>query len=475
MLEEAPDVARARLEAFQTPDDSLSPEQRLALIESAWVAGSEHATSDESTAESYWVARELVRSYLRTGADQQLARDEILGRLKKLGQSGGLKNEKPAIDLAVLTEISRQMPPPLHDQRASAPGTIRTIRVFDDPNPGEPSEYAAWLPPEYHSSRSYPAIVVLHGKESPSEALGPWLEEATRRGFILIAPEYGMRGKPAAYQYSSGEHAAVLLALHDARRRFAIDSNRVFLAGTLEGGNMAWDVALAHPDLFAGAAVISGFPAKFAWPNKANAGFVPLYLVMGDLSAPTEDPVVFEQWAKPLIKGNNDIRYVKMYKRGLEPFPEEIPTILQWASSRSRVPAPNKWEAVSCREGDDRFYGIVIKGFAPNRATSPISADPLGRNINPAEMKLRSNNVLNKLVVDTNGITALDIWVSPSLIDFTKRVEVQHNGKSVFKAQPDLAEFRPFLDDLRIRGDRQQTYWLKVPLNASPGRGGRGG
>ena len=28
-------------------------------------------------------------------------------------------------------------------------------------------------------------------------------------------------------------------------------------------------------------------------------------------------------------------------------------------------------------------------------------------------------------------------------------------------AKPDL---EPFLEDLRLRGDRQQIYWLKVPV-----------
>ena len=60
------------------------------------------------------------------------------------------------------------------------------------------------------------------------------------------------------------------------------------------------------------------------------------------------------------------------------------------------------------------------------------------------------------------GIKRLDVWVSPKLIDFKKRIEVRVNTK-VFKAvvKPDLGQL---LEDLRIRGDRQQIYWMKVPV-----------
>ena len=55
-----------------------------------------------------------------------------------------------------------------------------------------------------------------------------------------------------AYDYSAREHHAVLGALRDACRRFSIDTDRVFLTGHGIGGDAAWDIAIAHPDLWAG-------------------------------------------------------------------------------------------------------------------------------------------------------------------------------------------------------------------------------
>ena len=167
----------------------------------------------------------------------------------------------PVHRLELLTRIVQLMPPPRHD--AAEPIDKTTLhRVLEDEN-AEPTEYAVRLPPEYHPLRSYPALVVLHSGPGPAAAIDEWAAEAARHGYILIAPEYNLPGQPHDYRYTTSEHAAVELALRDARKRYAIDSDRVFVAGQLIGGNMAWDYALAHPDLFAGVVVFSGLPAKY--------------------------------------------------------------------------------------------------------------------------------------------------------------------------------------------------------------------
>ena len=165
--------------------------------------------------------------------------------------------------LELLTRIVQLMPPPRHDG-AAVPEKTTLHRVLEDEN-AEPTEYAVRLPPEYHPLRSYPAVIVLHSGQGPAAAIDEWAAEAARHGYILIAPEYNEPGQPHDYRYTTSEHAAVELALRDARKRYSIDSDRVFAAGQLIGGNMAWDYALAHPDLFAGVIVFSGLPAKYVF------------------------------------------------------------------------------------------------------------------------------------------------------------------------------------------------------------------
>src|SRR4029077_16847246 len=122
--------------------------------------------------------------------------------------------------------------------------------------------YVVQLPPEYDPLRHYPTVLVLADVGGRPEAeIGFWaggereegepLGQATRHGYITVAVEW-MEPHQTEYQYSPQEHFAILGALRDACRRFSIDTDRVFLTGHGAGGNAAWDLALAHPDVWAG-------------------------------------------------------------------------------------------------------------------------------------------------------------------------------------------------------------------------------
>jgi hypothetical protein len=445
-LEEAPDAVRDRLQAFRDSPAAVSAEVRVARAVSGWLVGAEFATSEPAATSALWDARNALLDYLkgRTEEDRTIA----LGRLQATSAT---------IDLEGLTRLVRRLPPPLREATEEEAGRVRRLRVRDDPNP-EPTDYEILLPPEYSAIRRYPAVVVLHGSESAEAALGPWSEEAARRGFILIAPEYTVSGQTRDYRYTRAEQAAVELALRDARKRFSIDSNRVYVAGTVIGGNMAWDIGLSHPDLFAGVAVISGLPAKYIPVYDDNAKLVPLAVSQGELSPATEELIQPEVMG--LMNRNYDVIFIEHLKRGLEPFPEDIPDLFDWMEPRRREPYPTDFNAVSAREGDDRFYGLVIREFAPRRALPPEQVDPFGKNLQPAKMEVSYRASANLVVVTTSGLTRFDLWIPPGKLDLGKRMEIRINGRSAFKgeAKPTLEDF---LEDLRIRGDREQVYWLK--------------
>lgn len=462
-LSEAPDAVRGRLEAFRKTEPAQDPSTRFALAMSGWVLDNERAVSELTAADALWKARDLIADYLRSGSDT--SREERLDALGALEWTDGTADPHK-LDLDTATQLARMMPPPLHDyDEKHEPGQPRMYQVLDDGNPAH-TEYAALLPPEYHPLRSYPAVVALHSGrgETPVDRIRGasdwWGREAARRGYIVIAPEYNLPDQPADYRYTPSEHAAVELALRDARRRFAIDSNRVFLGGQLLGGNMAWDYGLAHPDMFAGVAIVSGLPAKYVGRYQDNAERLPLYIALGDL-APAADELVFPM-AKALITKTWDVTFVEYFRRGLEDLPEETGAIFDWMDHHpSRDPYPKRFSAVSARPCDDRFYGVVIRDFSPGRCTDPNVVDPLGKNLKPATIDVQTSALSNLIKVNAAGVKRLDVWVSPKIVDFKKRLEVRINGRAYFKGpvKPDLA---PFLEDLRFRGDRQQVYWLKV-------------
>lgn len=461
-LDEAPDAVRERFAPFSAADPAAPPEARFALALSGWLAGAEAATLDPGEAGILARAAAGLHGYLAGRGESE--RQEALEALRALplddpaaGKDGGIRHE-------TLARIARHAPPPLRDPQDEQIGRPRRLRARDDDN-AEPTEYVVVLPPEYHPRRSYPAVVVLHGEEEPEEAAAFWGGEAARHGYVVVAPEHNLPGKSRAYRYSSSEHAAVEIALRDALKRFAIDADRVFLAGAVEGGHMAWDFGLAHPDHFAGVAVLSGIPARYVWAYRDNAKYVPLYAVNGDL-APAETELVIP-FATAMIARNYETTYVEYMRRALEPLPEEVPAIFDWMDTRRRDPYPKEFAASTARLGDDRFFGIVVQEFAPKKALPPDQADPLGKNIKPATISVKARSQANILDIETSGLSRIDVWLGPPHIDLSRKFELRINRKTVYKGlpKPDIA---PFLEDLRLRGDRKQTYALRyqAPLGS---------
>lgn len=462
-LRDAPDAVRDRFVAWQKAKaDGAKPSDaaQFALAMSGYVVGADAAVAELATARTLWTMRGPVRDYLR-GRDAA-DRGAIVARLEALSLPAAEGESLAVKKLDTVTRLAVRMPPPLHDEeyQSQARGS-RTLRVQGDDNE-VPTEYAVSLPPEYNPLRSYPAVVALHDGTGPQAAIAWWSAEAARHGYVVIAPEYKLPGQGKEYKYTESEHAAIELSLRDARRRFAIDGDRVFVAGQLVGANAAWDFGLAHPDLFAGVVVVSGFPFKYVNRYLPHTKRLPLYVTLGDL-APASNEVVFGQVLKPMIAEAWDVTYTEYFRRGLEDLPEEAPFVFDWMDRRRRDPYPKSFEVVSARACDNRFFGVVVREFAPGRTTAPEAVEPNAKNLKPATIKVDSSKLSNLLRLQTVGASRLDVWVSPGLIDFKKRMEVRVNGRARFKglAKPDLMQL---LEDLRVRGDRQQIYWMKVPV-----------
>ncbi len=145
--------------------------------------------------------------------------------------------------------------------------------------------------------------------------------------------------------------------------------------------------------------------------------------------------------------------------------------MFDWMAPRRRDPTPKKFNVVTARECDDRFYGVVVREFAQGRIKEPSVVAVDGKNLKPAKIEFNMSKLSNPQLfgLTTVGITKMDVWISPKLFDFTKKIEVRVNNKTVFKgpAKPDM---EAFLEDLRIRGDRLQGYWMKVPISLNAGR-----
>src|SRR5262249_28261271 len=125
--------------------------------------------------------------------------------------------------------------------------------------------YLLRVPPEYSHNRHYPVLLALppYG-EATADSMRRYEGVCAENGYILVVPRWEDKSS-TGYAFSEREHQVVLDVLRDVRRRFQVDSDRVFLTGAgFGGGDMAFDVGLSHPDLFAGVLPMSAGPSYFS-------------------------------------------------------------------------------------------------------------------------------------------------------------------------------------------------------------------
>ena len=121
-------------------------------------------------------------------------------------------------------------------------------------------KYLLFLPVDYKkgTSKRWPLLLFLHGAGERGTniwkvaAHGPpkIVKDTPDFPFIVVSPQC-----PSGERWSVGSLTALL---DDVTRRYAVDTNRVYLTGLSMGGYGAWKLGLAHPERFAAIVPICG-------------------------------------------------------------------------------------------------------------------------------------------------------------------------------------------------------------------------
>lgn len=448
-----------RMAAFRlhAEDRSLLPEEKLALAVSGWLLGSDAAVENLSVAVSLVRVRGLIRQYL--GEPVKIRRDRILE---------GLRSEEGAVPGLVAGLVGHMKPPldPPPPPSAEKPGLIEleTVALPNEP----PVRCLVQLPPEYDPYRRYPAIVTLHGAGTTAAQqidwwAGAWMEggwrsgQASRYGYIVIAPQWAAEHQKH-YGYSAREHAAVLNCLREACKRFAVDTDRVFLSGHSMGGDAAWDIGLAHPDLWAGVVPVVAKADRYCARYWENAERVPFYFVCGELDGAkmTENAPDFDRY----MKHGYNCTVVEYLGRGHEHFYEDILRIFDWMERCRREFFPREFACSTMRPWDNYFWWIELDGLPPRSMVSPVDWPP-PRGTQPVKVSAKITSA-NGIYVST-GAAHVRVWISPQMLDFEQRVRITVNGQRINGRQPFIEpDLRTLLEDVRTRGDRQHPFHFKL-------------
>jgi len=433
-------------------DEALTHDQKIALAVSGWLLGSGSATENAAVALSLVEVRDAAAEYLR--ATRPHERDALIEKI------GSLEGGTPAY----LAKIVAHMKPPLDSQGGEVPDVAGMYELTVPGLSGEPDiRYWVQLPPFYDPLRRYPCIVTMNGgAASPLGQIQWWagpydpdretrMGQATRYGYIVLAPQW-TKEHQTRYEYSTREHAAVLYSLRDACRRFSIDTDRVFLSGYSAGGDAAWDIGLAHPDLWAGVIPIAATARKYIpryWENGKN---VAMYFVGGEMDGDNirENSPEFNRY---LRRTGFDVTIVNYQGRGHESFPDEILRLFQWMEVHRRGDPPREFACTSMRHTDNFFWCVEVERFPDRSMVPPLEWDARsGVRAAPVEGRVRENN---SLYVKTSAEKTV-VWFPEGLVDFGRKVSI--NGRT-HDVEPSA---KVLLEDVRTRGDRQRPFWARV-------------
>ncbi|MDB5352809.1 MAG: putative peptidase [Planctomycetota bacterium] len=172
--------------------------------------------------------------------------------------------------------LIQPLPRPTADN-ADTPGFhLRTLKDSD-------RKYAVYLPVGFDASKTYPAILFLHGSGErgsdgilPAQVgLGPSIAKTPDRFPAIVILPQAREGWSA-----DGEDIkAALAALDEVSGRYKIDAKRTYLTGLSMGGLGSWGLAAKSPERFAAVAPVCGFGDN-KWAESLKG--LPIWTLVGD-------------------------------------------------------------------------------------------------------------------------------------------------------------------------------------------------
>ena len=206
------------------------------------------------------------------------------------------------------------------------------------------------------------------------------------------------------------------------------------LAGHGIGGDAAWDIAIAHPDVWAGVIPIVAVADKFVGRYAKNAPYVPWYIVAGELDGDKMSRNA--RPARPLFAARTPISrssntWAAATNRSATKFNA---CSIGWAAASESC--PRKSIASRCGPGTISSGGSKPKACRRSRWSSPGNWPP-PRTARPAQIEGKRLEI-NKVTVKLQA-SKITVWLSPELVDFKEQLVVEVNNRADLAARPHRA------------------------------------
>lgn len=287
--------------------------------------------------------------------------------------------------------------------RGVAAGKVKAF-TFQAPFYGEKATltYATWVPTKYDARNAYPLILCIPDKGAkPDQHLTEkWTDKQTREEALLVAvpmPEDLVQWSEAGSSQQPGGFANTMLTLKEVLRTYAVDYDRIYLAGRGEGVAAALAIAARAPDRFAGVIGRSG-DIDANGPSSNNFKNLPTFFAGAGANA----TAFSEKCAKD---GYNNC--------SIKPDAQE-PEIMAWIKDHPRLGAPAEVVLFPGKPMPNRAYWVLVP-------SSEYKGDEY--------IKAKADKATNTITIDASpGITKVTLFFNDELMDLEKEVKVICNG-----------------------------------------------
>jgi len=268
-------------------------------------------------------------------------------------------------------------------------------------------EFAVWVPAKYDSKKSYPLILCIPdiGEKPATHLTERWIDPQIRESAILLAvptPEKAEDLLEGITQSKETGMGNVGFLYSRAIRNYAVDFDRVYLAGHGRGVELALAYGASFPDRFAGVIGRSGDAGTVVAENLRN---LPSYFAGAGAKA--------GELADKLKTLGYDNATVQAEGKETD--------VWSWIQAHARVSNPA--EVV-----------LYVGSPAPNRAYW-LEVRPSDGQGTPY-LKAKVDRATNTITVEGEGVPKFTVYFNDALVDLDKPVKVIANGTANERTVP---------------------------------------
>lgn len=205
-----------------------------------------------------------------------------------------------------------------------------------------PERTAVFVPEHYEPRYAYPLIVWLHSEGSSERQFLDLMPKISDRNYVGVSirgalpdpnalpGQYRWGQTPAQCHATANEIERVIRPIQE---RYHIHSSRIHLAGFGNGASMALQVALSHPEHFAGVAALGGLWPKNFTPLSNFRELRETRVLLGTGRNDTRTTVTAVSRAAQLLHSAGLHPTVREYETGHELTAEMLTDVDRWVMS----------------------------------------------------------------------------------------------------------------------------------------------